>query len=130
MLKRITWVLLMVSAIFELGCAASPVKRSEYESLPPLDSGWSRIYITAGTMSGVKLWSVHQVGPVFFNDQDIGTTAKNEYLTVDLLPGTYDAYCTPEQPDKNFTEKRQLTFKAGETRYFVCDMAPKGCTLV
>ena len=126
MLKRLTCALLLVSTVLEVGCAASPAKRPEYVSLPPLDAGWSRVYFGAGTMGGLKLWSVHQVGPVFINNQLVGSTAKNEYFAVDLLPGTYEGYCVPEQPEKNFIDKRHFAFKAGETRYFACDMEEKG----
>jgi len=116
----------VVIALIMTGCASRPATRAEYVGLPPLANGWSRMYVSAGIMSGVKLWSVHQVGPVFINNQHVGATAKDEHFAVDLLPGTYEAYCTPEQPYRNFIDKRQLTFKAGETRYFACDMAPKG----
>lgn len=108
------------------GCASRPATRAEYSGMPPLESGWSRVFLSAGTQSGVKLWSVHQVGPVFINDQRVGTNAKDEHLVVDLRPGTYEAYCTPEEPEKNFAEKRQFTFAANETRYLACDMEPKG----
>lgn len=108
------------------GCASRPATRAEYSGLPPLESGWSRVYLSAGIQSGVKLWSVHQVGPVFINDQRVGSNAKDEHMVVDLRPGTYEAYCMPEEPEKNFTEKRQYSFVAGETRYLACDMEPKG----
>lgn len=77
-------------------------------------------------MSGIKLWSVHQVGPVYINNQRVGSTAKDEHSIVDVLPGTHEAYCAPEEPEKNLAEKRQLTFGAGETHYLACDMEPKG----
>jgi hypothetical protein len=115
-----------IIVLFLSGCMTSPPVRSEYVGLPALDSGWSRIYVTAGKLGGGRLWSVNQVGPVFINNENVGSTAKDEYIAVDLLPGTYDAYCTPEQPDKNFIEKTQLSFKAGDLRYFVCDMDLKG----
>jgi len=108
------------------GCASRPAIRAEFVGLPSLESGWSRMYLSAGIMSGVKLWSVHQVGPVFVNNQRVGTNAKDEHLVVDVLPGAYEVYCTPEEPEKNFIEKRQFTFSAGETRYFACNMEPKG----
>src|SRR5437016_9548015 len=116
----------VVIALIMTGCVSRPATRAEYVGLPPLESGWSRMYVSAGIMAGIKLWSVHQVGPVFINNQQVGTTAKDEHLAVDLLPGTYEAYCTPEEPEKNFIEKRQFTFKAGETRYFACDMGSEG----
>ena len=114
------------------GCASRPAIRAEYVGLPPLESGWSRMYLSAGKFAGVidvKLWSVHQVGPVFVNNQRVGNTAKDEHLVVDVLPETYEVYCTPEDPYKNFIEKRQFTFSAGETRYFACDMEQKGAGL-
>lgn len=121
--------LLFAAAVLALtlsGCASRPATRAEYSELPPLESGWSRLYLSAGTQSGIKLWSVHQVGPVFINDQRVGTNAKDEHFVVDLRPGTYEAYCTPEEPEKNFTEKRHFTFAANEARYLACDMEPKG----
>jgi len=128
MFRKTMLVGLWASTVLVTGCASRPAMRAEYVDLPPLESGWSRMYVSAGigSMSGVKLWSVHQVGPVFINNQRVGATAKDEHLAVDLLPGTYEAYCTPEQPGKNFMEKRQFTFKAGEIRYFACDMDSKG----
>jgi len=120
---------LFVAAAFALalsGCASRPATRVEYSGLPSLENGWSRVYLSAGVMSGVKLWSVHQVGPVFINDQRVGSNAKDEHTIVDLHPGTYEVYCTPEEPEKNLTEKHQFTFVAGETRYLACDMEPKG----
>lgn len=108
------------------GCASRPAARTEYSGMPPLESGWSRVYLSAGRQSGVKLWSVHQVGPVFIDNQRIGTNAKDEHFVVDLRPGTYEAYCTPAEPEKNFTEKRQFTFAANETRYLACDMESEG----
>jgi hypothetical protein len=126
MLRGAMLAISITTTIFLTACAAAPERRPDYASLPPLDSGLSRAYITAGTMSGIKLWSVHQVGPVYINSQLVGNTAKNEYFAVDLLPGTYEASCSPEQPDKNFTEKLSLKFEAGQTRYLACDMAQKG----
>ncbi len=108
------------------GCAAKPPVRPDYAGLPQLDGGWSRVYLSAGKQSGIKLWSVHQVGPAFINDQRVGTLAKDEHIVVDVKAGSYEASCTPEQPDKNFTEKRSFTFAAGETHFLACDMEPKG----
>jgi len=95
-------------------------------NVPPLESGLSRLKITSGKISWARLWAVGQVGPVFINDQQIWSTAKDEYIIVDLLPGIYELSWTPGSPDKNFTEKRKVTFQAGETRHFACDMAQKG----
>lgn len=114
------------TALVLTGCATRPEVRPEYVGLPLLESGWSRVYLSAGTMSGIKLWSVHQVGPVFINNQNVGTNGKDEHLVVDVLPGTYEAYCAPLKPDRNFSEKHQFTFSPGETRYLACGMGPKG----
>ncbi len=108
------------------GCATRPAERTEYTKLQPLESGWSRIYVSAGRYAGVKLWSVHQVGPVFVDDQHVGNTAKDEHFVVDLRLGSYEEYCEPEQPDRNRVEKRQFRFNAGETYYLSCEMSNKG----
>jgi hypothetical protein len=123
---RMCWSAAALSGLVLCGCATRPPTRAEYASLPPLDSGWSRVYLSAGKESGIKVWSVHQVGPAYINGQLVGNLAKDEHLVVDVLPGHYEAYCSPEEPDKNFTDKRQFTFAAGETRHLACDMAPKG----
>lgn len=119
-------VALTVVTFLASGCASSPPVRTESVSLPPLENGWSRIYMSAGKMSGIKLWSVHQVGPIYINDELVGNSAKNEHIVVDLWPGEYKASCAPEAPDKNYTDKRSFTFRAGETRYVACNMEPKG----
>ncbi len=113
-------LLLMVLILF--GCATSAPTRPAYTGIPPLEKGWGRIYVSAGTLSGIKLWSVHQVGPVFINEQQVGAPGKNEYIAVDLLAGTYEAHWVPYEPEKIYSEKTAITIKAGETRYFSCDV--------
>ena len=109
------------------GCAARPPERDAIASLPTLDSGLSRVYVTAGEAPyGVRLWSVHQVGPVSFNGNQVGTTAKGEHFVVDLPPGEYEVACSPSEPEKNYTEKSQMTFTAGATHYLACDLTNKG----
>jgi hypothetical protein len=125
-MKRRIHAVVALLALALSGCAAAPVRRAPYSDLPALENGWSRLYISAGTSFGVKLWSVHQVGPVYINNQRVGSTAKDEHFVVDVRPGTYEMSCTPEEPYKNFTEKRQLQFGAAETHYLVCDMEQKG----
>ncbi|WP_083868216.1 DUF2846 domain-containing protein [Dyella ginsengisoli] len=117
---------LFVALVAMSGCASQPPVRARISTLPPLDGGLSRVYVSAGVMKGVKLRSVHQVGPVFIDGYDIGSTQKDEYFVVDLPPGNYEAYCQPEQPYKNFSEKRQISLTAGETLYLACDMMTKG----
>jgi hypothetical protein len=125
-MRKILLAGVALSALILNGCASRPVTRAEYSGLPPLENGRSRLFFSAGKMSGVKLWSVHQVGPIYINNQRVGSDAKDEHFVVDVLPGTYEAYCTPDEPEKNFAEKRQFTFGAGETHYLACDMEPKG----
>lgn len=114
--------ILLFAVLVLSGCAASAPPRPEYTNLPPLENGWGRIYVGAGTLSGIKLWSVHQVGPVFINEQRVGAVAKNEYIAVDLLPGTYEAHWVPDEPSQFYSQKTAITIKAGKTRYFTCDM--------
>jgi len=115
-------ILLLLIVLILSGCASSSPPRPEYTNLPPLEKGWGRIYVGAGSSNGVKLWSVHQVGPVFINEQRAGSVAKNEHIAVDLLPGTYEAHWVPDEPEKFHVEKTAITIKAGETRYFTCDL--------
>ncbi|MBC8473148.1 MAG: hypothetical protein H8D56_27125 [Planctomycetes bacterium] len=117
----------IVPSILLTGCASRPVPRPMYTNdVPPLENGWSRLKITSGKMSWARLWAVGQVGPVFVNDQQVWSSAKDEYIIIDLLPGTYELSWTPGNPDKNYTEKRAVTFKAGEVRHFACDKSQKG----
>lgn len=107
-------------------CASRPPARSELTQLPALGATNSRIYISAGTTSGVKLWSVAQVGPVSINGKPVGQTAKDEHFVVDLAAGTYELSCEPLEPEKNLAEKRSISFALGETKYLACSMAPHG----
>ena len=130
MFSKIMLVGLLSSTVLITGCVSAPPERAEYAGLSQRESGWSRIYVSAGKMEGVgaELRSVQQVGPVFIDNRRVGSTAKGEHFIVDLMPGTYEVYCMPEQPEKNFVEKSQFTFKAGEIRYFACDMKSMNVT--
>ena len=122
-MKRVLFTVVAL-VLLAVGCAPRPAMRSEYTDLPQLEDGWSRIHVTAGKMSFARLWSTGQVGPFFINDQQVGSTAKDEHFIVDLLPGTYEVHCTTQEPQKKLhMEKREITFRAGEKRYFACDMA-------
>ena len=109
-----------------VGCASHPVPRPAYTGLPTLENGWSRVKITSGKLSWARLWTTEQLGPVFINDQPVWDAAKDEYIIIDLLPGSYELSWTPRASDKVYTEKRKFTFRAGETRHFACDQAQKG----
>ena len=113
-------------AVLLSACASRPPARSELTQLPPLGATNSRIYISAGTTSGVKLWSVKQVGPVYINGKPVGQTAKDEHFVVDLASGTYELSCEPLEPEKNLVEKRSMSFAPGETKYLACSMVPEG----
>lgn len=112
-----------------VGCASKPNPRQEITPLPSVENGWGRLYLTAGKYRAsydVDARLKEHVGPVFINNQNVGAVAYREYIAVDILPGTYEAYCTPEEPLKNIPEKRQLVVKAGDQQYLACDVVPKG----
>jgi hypothetical protein len=117
---------LVIIALVVAGCASAPVPRPVFTDIPALESGLSRVKITSGKYSWTRLWTTEQLGPVFVNDQTVWDAAKDEYVIIDLSPGIYELSWTPRASDKVYTEKRPFTFRAGETRHFACDMAPKG----
>lgn len=120
-------VAILAIVLILVGCASRPTPRPMYsDTVPTLENGWSRLKITSGKFSWARLWAVGQVGPVFINGQQIWSSAKDEYIIIDLLPGTYELSWTPGNPDKNYTEKRLVQFRAGEIRHFACDMDQKG----
>lgn len=114
-------------ALILVGCASRPAPRPMYSgNVPPLESGMSRLKITSGKLSWVRLKGAALNGPVFINDRQVWTSEIDEYIIVDLLPGVYELSWTPGEPDKIYTEKRKITFQGGETRHFACDLAQKG----
>jgi hypothetical protein len=115
-----------ITLAFLTSCASHPAPRPAYTDIPPLKNGWSRVKITSGKYDWARLWTTEQLGPVFINDQPVWDAAKDEYIIIDLLPGSYELSWTPRASYKVYTEKRQFTFRAGETRHFACDMAAKG----
>ena len=116
-------------AILATGCASKPESRADYGQLPQLEDGYSRVLITAGEQqNGINLWSVHQVGPVFIDGQQVGQTADNETIAVDLHPGSYQAYCEPQDNFKTYIEKKEFSFKANKTYKLYCDMGQHGST--
>lgn len=121
-------ILLLVALVLS-GCASVAPQRAEYTSLPPLEKGWSRIFFGAGQMEGVLHVNLRHrttTGPVYINGQKVGSPAYKEYIAVDLLPGTYESNWIPDEPEKFYSSKTAITIKSGETRYFSCDMGPKG----
>ncbi len=116
---------LLVSIL--VGCASKPPARASYaEVIPALEKGWSRIYFFSGSHVGVgskpALTTVNQVGPVFINNEQVGLVAENEYVMVDLNPGSYEISCSPQEPDKNFIVKTPITISQGVQRAYACDM--------
>ena len=125
-LAMLIFVLISIS-----GCASVAPPRTEYTNIPPLEKGWSRIFIAAGQFNdtGVltaDLTNATNTGPVYINDQKVGSTAHKEYIAVDLLPGSYEVNWNSTVPEKIYPEKKAITLKADEIRYFTCDMAYKG----
>ena len=123
-LAAFIFVLLSIS-----GCASVAPPRPEYTTIPALEKGWSRVFISAGQLEGgikVDLKFRTNTGPVYINGQKVGSTAYKEYFAVDFLPGSYEANWVPDEPDKFYSEKKAITLKAGEIRYFTCDLETKG----
>lgn len=122
-------ILLLVALILS-GCSSIPPQRAEYTNISPLEKGWGRVFIAAGQLTNilnVDLKFRSQTGPVYINNQKVGSTAYREYIAVDLLPGTYEAYWTPEEnPENIYSDKKMFVLNAGEVRYFSGDMEPKG----
>jgi len=115
---------LIFSFLVLSGCASAPQGRPELNSLPTLESGLGRIFVSGGSICTsfcVKLWTEGQVGPVFINGKRIWTFAKNEYVAIDLLPGVYEIYWVPNKNDKIFSQKTAITITAGTTRFFGAD---------
>ena len=108
---------ILTIALILVGCASHPVPRPAYTDIPPLENGWSRVKITSGKYDWARLWTTEQLGPVFINDQPVWDAAKDEYIIIDLLPGSYELSWTPRESAKVYTEKRQFTFRAGEARH-------------
>jgi hypothetical protein len=119
-------ILVLASSMAIVGCASSPKARKAVAELPLQTEGYARVYINSGENGMIKLWSDQQVGPVLFNGHTVGSTAKNEYFVIDILPGTYETQCTTHKSYKNKEEELSYTFKAGETRYFACEQEQEG----
>lgn len=129
-IKSMIIIMIILSLILMVGCASIP-KRAEYKPLPPLENGSSRVYFSTGCWQifggeDCRGVSLPFNTPILINNRTVGIASENEFIIIDFLPGTYEGYCIPAQRDKNFTEKRQLMLKAGETRYYSCNMAQKG----
>jgi hypothetical protein len=115
----------IIFLVLLVGCAAAPQKSLKVIDLPPLDSSYSRVYITSG-MSQARIRSAYLAGPVFFNGKKIGTTANYEYFVVDIKPGEYKITCEPSKTYKNLAEEKLITFIANEPTYLACDQYPMG----
>lgn len=124
---KIAGIAVFISLI--VGCASKPPVRPSYtEAVPTLEKGWVRLNFFAGNYveDGQRLFplsKVHHVGPVYINNEEVGRIAENEYVMVDLKPGTYEMSCSPQEPDKNFAVKTQVTVSQGTQRAYACDMS-------
>jgi len=76
-------------------------------------------------MIPVDLKHETNTGPVFINGQNVGRPAHQEYIVVDLLPGTYEAYWEPtkHENEKLCVQKFPLTVRARETRAYAADLS-------
>lgn len=112
MFGRVRLTLQVTCTAFALGTAyGAPTLPAVV--LPPLDSGSSRIFLSGGTAHGI-----FKIG-----DQEIGDVLWDQYLVVDILPGTYTVSC----PMKNvFPETLELVVTPGQSRAFACERAPMG----
>lgn len=121
--------LLVVLAIILSGCAAIPPSRPQYsQPIPALDQGLARLSFISGRLDNtipVDLKFETNTGPVFINGQNVGRPARQEYIVVDLVPGTYEAYWKPSkhEDEKLCIQKFPLTVKAGETRAYAADLS-------
>ena len=120
-------VVIVISTLAACANAPQPPARQAVTT-PPLDPKVSRVLITAGmrdrgNAQSVTLTSVRQVGPVYFDGKWVGDIAQNEYIVVDVEPGTHDVACSPMEPMRNYAEPRKVSFEAGETKSLVCEMA-------
>lgn len=121
--------LLVVLAIILSGCVAQPPSRPQYsQPIPTLEPGLARLSFISGKLDNmfpVDLKVETNTGPVFINGQNVGRPAHQEYIVVDLLPGTYEAHWEPmKHEDKKLcVQKFPLTVKAGETRAYASDLS-------
>lgn len=124
--------LLVVLAVVLSGCAAQPSQRPEYsQPIPTLEPGLARLIFISGQLDNmipVDLKFETNTGPVFINGQNVGRPAHQEYIVVDLLPGTHEAYWEPtKHEDKKLCiQKFPLTVRAGETRAYAADLSVEG----
>lgn len=104
-----------------VGCASAPVPRQELATLPDLAPEQARVFITAGKSNGIRSWSDQQVGPVYINGRQVGTTAKDEHFVVDLAAGVYEMKCSPAHAEKHYSRPVPVTVQAGSVRYLACN---------
>lgn len=126
-MKTFIAVIAMISCVS--GCVTQAPRRPELTNLPPLEKDWSRMIIGSGQMNGGDLKNTDTTGPVYINDKKVGSPAFKEHVVIDLLPSNYEAYWAPDKPFKFYSEKKAITLKAGEVRYFTCDMGVKGAAM-
>ncbi len=130
---RTSRVVLVVSTVSLLAACAGqvPAPRKAIGNVPPADPQVSRVLIAPGMLDrggaqSATLATTRQVGPVYFDGKYVGDLEQNEYIVVDVAPGTHSVACSPLEPVRNYIEPRQVNFAAGETKELVCEMATGG----
>lgn len=122
------YILLFAFAVS--GCATITAPSPELATLPKLDKGWARVFIADGQFVGpvfnVDLKDQNNTGPVYIDNEKVGSTAQNEYFAVDLLPGSYDIHWLPFHRKQFYSKRKVIVVSAGEIRYFSCDMKTYG----
>lgn len=108
-------------------CAARPPAREAIAVLPSLESGWARLYFSAGVIDmpyrpNVDARFNHQLGPVFVDEVNVGSPANGEYIVVDVKAGSHALRWQPhEQAEKLDSVIEKIDLSSGQTKYFACD---------
>lgn len=108
-------------------CAARPPAREPIAALPSLESGWARLYFSAGVIDmpyrpNVGARFNHQLGPVFVDEINVGSPANGEYIVVDVNAGSHTLRWQPhEQAEKLDSVVEKINLSSGQTKYFACD---------
>lgn len=117
----------LIVLVMLASCAARPPARDSIAALPSLESGWARLYFSAGVIDmpyrpNVDARFNHQLGPVFVDEVNVGSPANGEYIVVDVKAGSHTLRWQPhEQAEKLESVVEQINLSSGQTKYFACD---------